>query len=502
MQLFVNSNGGDPMSRPCRLLAGLAACTVLLLFGPLTSQATDSAGSKAQTLARGKYLSIASDCAACHTNTGAAKPFAGGLAISSPVGKIYAPNITPSTRGGIGNYTEAQFERVLRHGIRGDGANLYPAMPYGSYAVFTDTDVQALFAYFRESVAPVDEPAPKTDLPFPMNIRMSMKVWNLLFLKSEPFQVDPAQSPEWNRGKYLVTGAAHCAECHTPRGFLMEEKSGSAFAGGPVDGWFAPNVTSDTTSGIGSWSQNELVQYLRSGAVRGKAYAAGSMGEAVERSFQHLTEPDLAAIATFFRTIRPIHATDDTTPRFDVGKAFSPLATLRGAFPVAPSSTVPSAAKLFSGSCATCHSFDGQGSADGYFPSLFRNSAVGANQGMNLIATILSGVNRTTADGQAFMPGFGGQQNSAGDSLSDAQIVLVGNYVLSHFGSGQATISAAQVAQQRNGGRTSLLILLARIALGVGIVIVVALIFFLVRRRRQSFSFDTLDAKLGAVNRV
>ena len=471
------------MNRVQVLLGRLAAGAALCLL-PLLSQADDSGGTKAELVARGKYLATAADCAACHTNNGKAKAFAGGLAVASPVGKIYASNITPSTRDGIGKYTEAQFEQAVRHGIRADGANLYPAMPYTSYGVFTDADVHALFAYFREAVAPVDEPAPKTDLPFPMNIRISMKVWNLLFLKAKPFESDPAQSPEWNRGKYLVAGAAHCAECHTPRGFLMEEKAGSAFAGGPVDAWYAPNVTPDKASGIGNWSQKDLVQFLRTGAVEGKAYAAGSMGEAVERSFQHLTEADLAAIATYVRTVPAIHAAADTTPRFDFGRPFAALAALRGTSAVAPSIANPGAAELFSGNCASCHSFDARGSGDGYFPSLFNNSAVGAHRGTNLIATILNGVNRTTADGQAYMPAFGGKQNPVGDALSDAQIVLISNYVLSHFGNGETTVTAEQVVQERNGGPTSPLLPTIRVAMGVGIVAVLAAIYFAVRRSR------------------
>ncbi len=447
----------------------------LAAIAPVAAASNDA---PAATVARGKYLAVASDCAACHTKPNG-KTFAGGLAVGSPVGKIYASNITPSTGFGIGRYSEAQFERALRHGVRGDGANLYPAMPYTSFATFTNEDIHALYAYFMQAVTPVDEAAPTTDLPFPMNIRPSMKVWNLLFLKGKPFEADPAQSPEWNRGKYLVGGAAHCAECHTPRGFLMELESGRQFAGGPVDAWYAPNITADPVSGIGSWSQPDLIHFLRDGSLHAKAWAAGSMGEAVARSFQHLDEGDLAAIATYVRSVPAIRDQADTTARSDTGKAFSLVDLRRGAEPVGVRTAEPGAAELFQGNCASCHSAGGQGSADGYFPSLFNNSAVGADRPNNLIATLLKGVHRTTAKGEAFMPAFG-------DLLSDSQIALVGNYVLTNFGNGQVTISAEQVARSRSGGSSSHLVLWARIGVAVGVIVVLLLIFYIVRRSTRT----------------
>ena len=431
------------------------------------------------TVARGKYLAVASDCAACHTKPNG-KTFAGGLAVESPVGKIYASNITPSTNFGIGRYSEAQFERAIRRGVRRDGANLYPAMPYTSFATFTNDDVHALYSYFMQAVAPVDEAARNTDLPFPMNIRPSMKIWNLLFLKGKPFEADAAQSPEWNRGKYLVGSAAHCAECHTPRGFLMELEAGKQFAGGPVDAWYAPNITSDPVSGIGSWSQGDLVHFLRSGSLHAKAWAAGSMGEAVALSFQHLDEADLGAIATYVRSVPPIRNPADTTSRFDTGKAFSVVDLQRGAEKVGFETASPGAAELFQGNCASCHGAGGQGSGQGYFPSLFNNSAVGADRPNNLIATLLNGVHRTTAEkGDAYMPAFG-------ELLSDSQIALVGNYVLTNFGNGQVTISADQVEKIRKGGGSSDLLLWARIGVAVGGVVVLLLIFFIIRHFTRS----------------
>ncbi len=349
------------------------------------------------------------------------------------MGTLYSTNITPSVDHGIGRYSEAQFARALRRGIRQDGANLYPAMPYTSYSVFSDSDVQALYHYFMAGVPAVDAPAPRTDLAFPMNIRISMRAWNLLFLNKNTFHPDPQQSDAWNRGRYLIEGAAHCSACHTPRGFLMQELTGRAFAGGQVGPWYAPNITSDLDSGIGSWSQDQLVQYLRTGDARGKAQAAGSMGEAVEHSFQYLSDMDLNAMATYVRTVPAIHDPSDRSSRFTFGKASSDLGRLRGRQGIRSDSGNPTGAELFQANCASCHSPLGQGSKDGYYPSLFSNSALGSNSANNLVATILGGVNRTTSQGQAYMPGFAGGPNDLA-ALSDQEIVLLGNYLLERFG--------------------------------------------------------------------
>jgi fructose 5-dehydrogenase cytochrome subunit len=469
-------------------LSSLLYC-LLIAVGSSTWAAVSNAdaGSSADLVERGEYLAKAADCGACHT-VPQGKPFAGGLAINSPVGTIYSSNITPSASYGIGHYTEAQFARALRRGIRSDGANLYPAMPYTSYSIFTDADVQALYSYFMHGVAPVDEPAPRTDLPFPMNIRVSMRGWNLLFLNERPFQPDPRQSETWNWGKYLVEGAAHCSACHTPRGFLMQERDGQAFAGGQVGAWYAPNITSDVSSGIGSWSQSELVQYLRTGVARGKAQAAGNMGEAVEHSFRYLSDADLAAMATYVGTIPAIHDPADTRSRFSFGRASSELGLLRGTYGIRSDDGDPTGAELFQANCASCHSELAQGSRDGYYPSLFDNSALGSNNPNDLIAAILNGVNRTTALGQAYMPGFGGGPDNLA-ALTDREIVLLGNYLLERYGRPGLVVTAGQVAEVRRGGPSSSLITLARTGIAAGVVAVAfILIFVLVRTRTRSKS--------------
>jgi fructose 5-dehydrogenase cytochrome subunit len=461
---------------------------LLICFAATTAtgicQAADPAGQTAAVIKRGEYLAIAADCGACHTAP-RGKPFAGGLPIGTPLGTIYSTNITPSADFGIGRYTEEEFSRALRHGVRRDGANLYPAMPYTSYAKFTEEDAHALYLYFTQAVNPVEQRPPPTQLPFPMNIRASMIAWNLLFLDSATFVPDPHQSAEWNRGAYLVQGAAHCSTCHTPRGFLMQEEASRALSGAQVGPWYAPNITPDPISGIGSWTKEDLVAYLRTGHLSRKAQAAGSMGEAVEHSFQHLATSELDAIATYVKNVPAVHDPADHVSRFSAGKMFSELAESRGRAAIrSDSQSDPSGAELFQGNCASCHSAEGQGSKDGYYPSLFSNSATGAKNATNLIATILYGVNRTTSGRQAFMPGFGGHPTDA-NALSDRDIVALGNYVLTHYGSVDTTITEQQVAEERRGGPSSPLLALARGGMAAAVVVVFLGIAFLIVRRRK-----------------
>jgi fructose 5-dehydrogenase cytochrome subunit len=432
---------------------------------------------------RGRYLAIAADCGACHSAPNG-KPFAGGLAIGTPLGTIYSTNITPSANFGIGRYTEEEFSRALRRGIRRDEAHLYPAMPYTSYARFTDEDTRALYLYFTRAVEPVDARGPETELPFPMNIRLSMLGWNLLFLNTQVFAPDPRQSAQWNRGAYLVEGAAHCGTCHTPRGFLMQEQTSRAMSGAQVGPWYAPNVTSDSASGIGSWSREELAAYLRNGHLRGKAQAAGSMGEAVEHSFQHLSADDIDAIAIYVKSIPPVGAAAASNSRFTAGKMFSELGSLRGRDGIKSEDSAPTGAALFQGNCASCHAAEGQGSKDGYYPSLFHNSATGAKNPTNLIAAILYGVDRTVSGRQAFMPGFGGRPADA-NPLSDRNIAVLASYVLSHYGPGDTAVTEQEVNEIRHGGPVSSLLLLARGGLAAAVVVLILAATFLVFRRER-----------------
>lgn len=458
-----------------------------------TAETAPAAPSADQALIeRGRYLAVASDCMACHTAS-RGKAMAGGNAIASPVGNIVATNITPSKQYGIGNYTEAQFADALRKGVRADGANLYPAMPYTAYSVLTDADVHALYVYFMKGVQPVEQDTAKTSLPFPMNIRLSMKAWNMLFLNDKPLPPVQDKSEQWLRGRYLAEGAAHCSTCHTPRGFLMQEKLSLQLSGAQVGPWYAPNITPHATSGIGSWTNEELVTYLKTGRLEGKAQAAGSMAEAITHSFSHLTDDDLNAIAVYIKDRPAIGDTkaDAQRTRFDQGKAGNNLPAFRGLKVDANSPEEVRGARIFSASCASCHGFNGQGTKDGYYPSLYKNSATAGANANNLIATILYGVERETeTGGHVFMPPFGNQPNAL-NSLSNDDVAALSNYILKYYGNPDVKVTSADVQVIRQGGPQSNLLLLARIGIAAGIVFVLALLGWLVLRRKRPVSeFD------------
>ncbi|MEG1324225.1 MAG: c-type cytochrome, partial [Janthinobacterium sp.] len=342
----------------------MAAGAALLSLAAMPVLAADKAVPDAAAIERGRYLATAGDCIACHSVPGG-QPMAGGLALATPLGAIVATNITPSTTHGIGNYTLKQFSDAVRHGVRADGANLYPAMPYTAYAKVTDEDTAALYDYFMHGVAAVDKaPAQQTDLPFPFNIRLSMAGWNWLFLDKKPFVTDTAKSMEWNRGAYLAQGLAHCTTCHTPRNALMAEQLSKELGGADLGTWYAPNITSDVNSGVGGWSQQELVGYLRTGRAANKAQAAGPMAEAIDHSLKHLNDADLHAIAHYIKSVPAIRDKADTQPVTQWGKAGDELASIRGV-PLPQNLNKMSGAQLYDAQCASCHQAKGEGSFDG-----------------------------------------------------------------------------------------------------------------------------------------
>lgn len=414
----------------------------------------------ANLLARGAYLARAADCAACHRDPqNEASPFAGGLAIHSPLGDIVASNITPSRRAGIGAYTEADFRRALRDGIRRDGQPLYPAMPYTAYRKITDGDIHALYLYFTRAVAANDRQAAPTKLPFPFSIRASMKVWNALFLDDTP----PAPlSPELVRGRYLVDALGHCSACHSPRGALMEEDQRAYLSGGSVGGWYAPNITSDRDSGIGRWTRDELIEYLRTGHARGKAQAAGPMAEVVEYSLGYLSTADLNAIARYLEQVPPVAG-----PPKKIAAAYTPTAGNQ------------TGAQLFSSACAACHRTGGQGAYDDYFPSLIHNTAVDAARPDNLVMSILDGVSRREGTTRIWMPAFR-------DTLSDGEVAELANYVSLTFGGRAAGLSPDRVATLRSGGdKPAIAWMPTALYASGGVLLIAVLVFWRFAARRR-----------------
>lgn len=430
-----------------------------------------SSPSSGDLLARGSYLARAGDCAACHTAPDG-KPMAGGLPIDSPFGQIYSSNITPSKIHGIGNYSEAEFARAVREGVRAGGTHLYPAMPYPSYQGITDEDIKALYTYFMQGVEPVDAASPATQLTFPFNQRWLMRGWNLLFTGGKPGAPVDGESETWNRGRYLVQTLGHCDSCHTPRNVAMGEKTSQGLSGGQVGAWQAPNITSDPISGIGGWTHDELVQYLRTGAVAGKAQAAGGMAEAIEKSLQYLDDADLSAIATYLKASPPIRNARDQQPAYSYGgRGQSYEARLRAnnpgigfGEPGRGYQPLISGAELYSGNCASCHQTRGEGTPDYAFPSLTHNSVLGRDNADNLVMVILDGLHLHMQDNDRQMPGFA-------DELTDEQVARLATFVMKQYGNPDVTVTADHVALLRQGGANPSAALLPAAVVGVAILL-------------------------------
>ena len=460
--------------KPGQQVATLLA--LLLGFGSFAAQASLSADQQ-QLIKKGEYIATAGDCVACHSVAGG-QPFAGGLGLATPLGTIYSSNITPSKSHGIGNYSFEQFARAVRSGVRADGANLYPAMPYTSYAKISDEDMQALYAYFMQGVAPVDSAATKTALPFPFNVRLSMAGWNLLFLDNQRFVADAGKSQQINRGAYLAEALEHCSTCHTPRNALMAEQGSQALAGSSLGTWYAPNITSDTVAGIGSWSDSEIVDYLKSGHAAGKAQAAGPMAEAIDHSLSHLSDSDLQAIAAWLKQTAPQSSPGQAQSADSWGQPATYLAQLRGVARPAQADSM-TGWQVYDGYCASCHQPSGQGSPDGGLPSLLHNTALGHENADNLVMAILNGVQRGPEVKDVAMPAFG-------HLLSDHQVAVLSNQLLQQFGNPQVQVSEQRVKELRAGGKASPLLAIAQYATAIGAVVVVVLIaFFFSRRKRR-----------------
>ena len=278
--------------------AVFAVLFLSLAFAPAAKAADPDA------VARGAYLAAAAGCDDCHTERArGGQPYAGGLALATPFGTFYSPNITPDPETGIGRWTDAQFLRALREGVRPDGANYFPVFPYPSFTGITDEDALAIKAYLfsRPAVRQADR---RHDVPFPVSWRFLQTGWKLLFFKPGPFRPAPERSLAYNRGAYLVTALAHCGECHTPRNLLGASDPSGFLAGTPdgPDGKKVPNITQDKETGIAKWSESDIVGLLTDGHTPDFDFASGAMGEVVKNTAR-LTDEDRRAIAVFLKTV-------------------------------------------------------------------------------------------------------------------------------------------------------------------------------------------------------
>ncbi len=385
-------------------LAGIAVIlTGLVSFAPSASVRAAPDQSNADPATRGQYLTILGDCAACHTANGGQK-FAGGRYMPTPFGPISTPNITPDKTTGIGDWTDDQFYRVFQEGIGKNGEHLYPVMPYPWFTKVTRADVLAIKAYLF-SIPPVHAQRPPNKLAFPFNIRSGLAVWDELFLREGTFKPDPSKSPEINRGAYIVEGLGHCGECHNGRNLLGDTGMAQSLRGGPIQNWYAPNISSDVRDGIGKYSDQQVFSFLKTGVAPGMGVVAGPMAETVHESLSKLTDDDLHAIVAYLKSTPAKPSYTDTQ---------------RTAY------TGPDAAgrQVYLNNCASCHQLDGKGVANAV-PSLVGNGAVMANGSEDVIRVILGGIEAQ----QTYAP-----MPAVAAGLSDEQVADVVNYVRQAWG--------------------------------------------------------------------
>jgi nicotinate dehydrogenase subunit B len=363
-------------------------------------------------------LASVGDCAVCHTAPGGVRN-AGGRGLETPFGLVYSTNLTPDPDTGLGRWSYTAFERAMREGISRDGHHLYPAFPYTAYTRMRDADLQALYAYLM-SQAPVKAAPPKTRLSFPFGVRPLMAVWNALFHRPGVYRDDPAQSPEWSRGAYLVEGLGHCSACHSPRNLFGAETGGAArWSGGVVEGWDAPALAGRTV-GPAPWRAEDFYAYLRTGHSPRHGSALGPMSAVIDE-LALAPDADIKAMAVYLASLsRPVDGAGDDAVRVADAEA---RAKRLGAEMRSPTS------RLYDGACAVCH--DAQPLIDHYAPrpSLALSSAVHAARPDNLIRIVLQG---SLVSAQAGRPGG---MPSFATSLNDRQLTDLVAYLRARFAS-------------------------------------------------------------------
>lgn len=357
-----------------------------------------------QLVEQGRVLAGIGNCAACHTAKDGAD-YAGGRGLATAFGTIYATNLTPDTQTGIGRWSLAAFQRAMREGVRRDGDHLYPAFPYTHFTHVNDADLTALYAYFMTRPPVYAAPRANT-LPFPLNLRALQAGWKLLYFKPGALAPDAAHGQDWNRGRYLAEGLAHCAACHTPRNALGAEIASSAYLGRPMVHWYAPALTSANTAPL-PWTKDELTAFLRTGATALHGVAAGPMSTVVE-GLKSAPDSDVRALAIYFADVAAAeHSKTDVDAVVKAAIAHSQKVSLvdndRGA-------------SLYVAACAACHS-NSDGRPVAVRPELSLNSAVSLPDPANLLQVILHGSNKP-----GLMPGFA-------QALSDADIAQLAAYL-------------------------------------------------------------------------
>jgi mono/diheme cytochrome c family protein len=462
------------------MIAGMALAALLLGFITLIAlellsyRALDTRDAPAQNaqksgamdlVKQGEYLATLGNCAACHTARGGAA-YAGGKAIHTPFGAVFASNITPDAEHGIGRWSADAFYRALHLGVNAQGKLLTPAFPYPNTTHVSRTDSDALYAYFMQGVQPAAQKSKAHELAFPFNTQFALAVWRVLFFeKGSENAIDSiaphAHSTESNglkpikseieRGRYIVQGLAHCSACHAQRNAFGAASSDGLLSGAlmPMQDWYAPSLHAKEEAGAQHWPRERVVALLKTGVTH-NASVLGPMAEVVAKSTQYWSDEDLNATAAYLQSL-PVQS-----PPQDEGRKPS----TSSASPSAQPQYLRQGAALYSQHCATCHGEDGKGvqeaeiaqspastPAQRLIPSLAANRAVSLSSSANLVRIILAG---------GFAPATPGNPSPYGmppfvHVLTDEEIAAVATYIRASWGNQAPPVSASQVITQRRG---------------------------------------------------
>jgi mono/diheme cytochrome c family protein len=349
-------------------------CALLLTLSAGGAAADGIDKQEFKQIEHGRYLTIVGDCAACHTLPGSGHDLAGGRAIETPFGRLLAPNITPDPATGIGAWTDDEFINAMIKGTGRNGVHLYPAMPYTYYTKVTREDALAIRAYLN-TVPAVQNAVDANQLPFPLDIRAAMTVWNQLYFTPGTF---------------------------TPN----------------------PNITSDPRRGLGSWSVDDIANYLKIGHSS-TSMGAGLMAETIGQSTSHMNDADLKAIATYLK--------DQSGPGDSQ------------ADPPAPDqSTMTVGAKIYADECSGCHVANGKGSA-GLFPPLAGSALVQQTDPTSLMHVVLRGARSVATDGAPTAPAM----PQFAWLLKDDEVAAVLTYIRNGWGNAAPAVSAGEVGKAR-----------------------------------------------------
>ena len=368
---------------------------------------------------RGAALAALGDCNTCHTAPGG-RSFVGGLGIPTPFGTIYSTNITPDENTGIGGWSEAAFRRALRQGVDRDGRELYPAFPYDHFTLLSDDDIGALYAFFMTRQA-AQASASANQLRFPLNIRMVVAGWKLLFFREGPYEPDPRRNEQDNRGAYLIEGVAHCGACHTPRNALGAEKSREAFGGGDVEGWTAYALNESSPAPV-PWNGKALLDYLRHGWSSDHGAARGPMAPVID-NLAALPDADLQAMTSYMSGVFG----EPSAERKRAAEAL--LVRVYGSQSPPRSAPVPpgrqnTGALIYQSACATCHD-SGRPLPYGGI-NLALSTGPSGPDARNVANVVLWGIPAASGERAPIMPGFA-------NVLSDEQLMGLLAYARSRF---------------------------------------------------------------------